>query len=262
MPTGFSSHGGGHSSGGGHFGGFHSSSLIVIPGSRGGKAKPGTVWFIFFGLALFLTIFLSFIYVSESNFMKTRETDFERFHTLAEEGVVVDGYVEDHGQGGENRWYFSYRFKATNGDWIPGYSYTLYSKYDLLRDYPKGSRFDLVVESGEITENTESVPLDFRSKTLDFDGDYVAAKNSTSTLLPTIIVVGLAGAFCLTMGIIAVTKAKKKEEVGTSTQTIVDKTETKQTEEKQEELKVCEYCGTYIPPKTMKCPNCGASQKK
>ena len=96
-----------------------------------------------------------------------------------------------------------------------------------MRDYPKGSRFDLVVESGEITENTQSVPLDFRSKTLDFDGDYVAAKNSTSTLLPTIIVVGLAGAFCLTMGIIAVTKSKKKEEVGTSTQTIVDETETK-----------------------------------
>ncbi len=262
MPTGFSSHGGGHSGGGGHFGGFHSSSLIVIPGSRGGKAKPGTGWFVSFVITFFVTIFLSFVLVGQYNFIANRESDFTKYQTLAQEGQHIEGVVKDHAQGDGNKWYFTYNFVADNGDLGEGYSYALYDHYDITVKYRIGKTFDLVAENGEITYLTETVPADFTQMTLEDDGDYVSAQNSKKFLWPTVIVVGALSILCLVMGIVKTAKTPKQEESGKSTQTVVDKTETKQSEEKEEELKVCEYCGTYIPPKTMKCPNCGASQKK
>ncbi|MCQ2555841.1 MAG: hypothetical protein MJ149_00725 [Clostridia bacterium] len=267
MPTGFSSHGGGgHSSGGGSFGGFHRSSLIIIPSSRDGKAKPGTAWFVFFILSLFATIFLSVVLVSQYNFIKTRETDFVKFQTIAREGQHITGTVKDYDRGGEDKWYFTYTFRADNGDVGSGYSYALYDHYDVTVKYRPGKTFDLVAEQGEITYLTETVPADFVNMTLEDDGDYLAAQNSKLALWIATVISGGLTALCLTMGIIKVVKTPKEKPAGTSTQTIVDKTESKQTEDKQtedkEEFKVCEYCGTYIPPKTMKRPNCGESQKK
>lgn len=259
MPTGFSSHSGGNHNSNGNFGEHYSSSIVVVPDYLGGKIKRGYTWFLFFMFAVIGTILVSFVLAGQYSFMANRESDFVKFQNLVQEGRLIKGKVKEYEQGGENKWLFTYTFVTDDEEICEGYSYAVYNYTELTSKYYKNKSFDLVAEQGKITSSTETVPADFSQKTLTDDGDYISSKNSIGFLWITVFVVGAVAILCLTMGIFRVVHTSKQKEIGQSTQTVVDKTTTK---EEQEELRVCEYCGSYIPPKSTSCPNCGANQKK
>lgn len=279
MPSGLHGGGGGgsHFGGGASGGGFHSSG--------GGFNFRGPRTFIFFGhsyyfssgamqklsILLFFVIFSAFFVFFGGISIASAKSDINKIKidhlyyqdmietaesnpALLRDGIVVSHFYNENA----GKWYFVYKvqkddFLVGESEWLEGWTYSVYTR-DEINAINVGSIIEIAVDSPIVDRNTDSIPTDFKTKTLSDDGEYLAAQKSLSTGIVVLII-----SSTLTIGLlvglvwIAIKNAKKEE---------IEKTEKEQIELNKKNGKVCKYCGRPLGDDVDVCPSCGAPQKK
>ena len=271
MPSG--SHGGG---GGSHFGG--GGSLGGFGGDSMGPRLPRG-HFIFFGrtyimparlswvvslMWILLTVFFFSIFIgitltsSAKSDIDKIQNDYAYYKEMVNRAdsnpeYQTEGIVDDYFLGDSGKYYITYYFLDSNGKRVYGYTYQYYSLQDassLLVD--ENITLAINAKNTNITQKTDSIPMDFMSIDISQDGEYLSAKSSLlhghfALILATITLLGLVAT-----GIVVAKKAKRKGEE--------EKIEKEKAEEKQNPFTTCPYCGAKIKKTDEKCPHCGAKQ--
>lgn len=280
MPSGL--HGGG--GGGSHFGGGASGGFGSSGGGNGFNMR-GPRTFIFFGhsyyfsshamqkisMIFFFVIFSAFfvflggvsIASAKSNITKI-EIDYVYYQDMIEEaeanpikirdGIVVSHFYNENAK----KWYFVYKVQKDDYDvdesvWLEGWTYSVYTR-EQINAIGVGSVVEIAVDSPIVDKNTDSIPIDFKTKKLSDDGEYLSAKSSLTTgtivlVISSMVTIGLIVGLVLT-----IIKNAKKEKI--------EETEKEKVELNKKIGKTCKYCGRPLNEDTETCPSCGAPQKK
>jgi hypothetical protein len=228
MPSG--SHSGGHGGGGGsHFSGRGSSSRGGGGGRRYGRGggrfffgygQATSIFFILFVFALMAAIAFSSIAGLSKEKVGIIEADYMYYQDIIEDAnesaesgdtsYIVEGTVVSKKQNTDTeKWYVTYYFLDGDGHKVYGYTYSVYT-WDVVKDMDPGDTILLAVDSNPITQDTDSINLDYADMTLEDDGEYVVYLNNYKTYNTLSIVLYVASAMLIVVGIIA---RKKKEEV-------------------------------------------------
>lgn len=195
MPSG--SHSGSHGGGGGsHFGGGSSSG-----GSGGGRRRYGRSYgghrtIIFFGrggvasvfsalaiFALVVAIVCTMVASGNKSSLKHIETDYLYYQDMIDDAYakqakgdssyLVDGIIKSKFQSDTcDKWYVTYYFLDKDGEKVDGYTYSIYT-WDQVRGLDAGEIIKLAVDSNPITQDTDSINVDYKNTTLEDDGEYV-----------------------------------------------------------------------------------------
>ena len=218
------------------------------------KGKKFGIIFILVLIAFFIALFCG---ISISNakenieFIKSDYSYYQNFIDRAE----ANGYIEDATitdiiyNEDANRYYFTYEIRYGYDNILEGYTFSVYTESE-ISNFKIGQIIKVAVESNDINQFTDSIPLDYKDMPIENDGEY--SKEVRSKLINTIILsTGLIVIFVLIV-IIAIKKSetqKVEENAGSN----VNNNKTEKT--------VCEYCGSTISKQDDKCPNCGASTR-
>jgi hypothetical protein len=192
MPSG--SHSGSRGGGGGsHFGGGSSS------GSSGGGRWHGRphgrhVSIVFFGrrvssafvalavFALFLAIVCTLGVSGDKSYLQQIESDYMYYQDmiddaydkqiLGDSSYLVDGVIISKFQSDTcDKWYVTYYFLDKDGEKVDGYTYSIYT-WNQVKDMDPGDIIKLAVDSNPITQDTDSINVDYKYTTLEDDGEY------------------------------------------------------------------------------------------
>lgn len=194
MPSG--SHSGSHGGGGGsHFGGGGSSSGSSGGGRRHGRPYGRHSTVIFFGrggvssvfavLAIFALIFAivcTTIASGNKSYLKQIEADYMYYQDMIDDAYarqalgdgsyLVDGVIVSKFQSDScDKWYVTYYFLDQNDKPVKGYTYSIYT-WDQVKDKDAGDVIKLAVDSNPITQDTDSINVDYKNTTLKDDGEY------------------------------------------------------------------------------------------
>ena len=280
MPSGL--HGGG--GGGSHFGGDASGGFGSSGGGNGFNMR-GPRTFIFFGhsyyfsshamqkisMIFFFVIFSAFFVffggvsiASAKNNIAKIEIDYVYYQDMIEDaeanpiklrdGIVVSHFYNENAK----KWYFVYKVQKDDYDvdesvWLEGWTYSVYTR-EQINAIGVGSVVEIAVDSPIVDKNTDSIPIDFKTKKLSDDGEYLSAKSSLTTgtivlVISSMVTIGLIVGLVLT-----IIKNAKKEKI--------EEPEKEKVELNKKIGKTCKYCGRPLNEDTETCPGCGAPQKK
>lgn len=280
MPSG--SHGGGGggshfggSSGGSHFG--SSSGGNRYGGLYNGPRQVGRapIRFYYFGwggryyainsadrrnvfsqifaalIVLFISVFICVTSVVSSNAsIRKIESDYiyyqdmiayaEEHNELLVTGTVKTKFLnEDVG-----KYYITYYFLDQNGEKVDGYTFSIYT-YDEVKNVHSGDDIELAVDSNPITQDTDSINLDYKDMPLSKDGEYESLKNGkiTSILVSVSMLVLFETVIVISLVKQLKNNAQQVEKVG----------------DEPTYSYVCTYCGAKLKKDDTSCPKCGSS---
>ncbi len=241
MPSG--SHGGGHggshggSSGGGgsHWGGgssrggsFRHRPMYVYWGHT--RYVVGSRASAFISLLLVLLVF-AFFGIFTTSMLRTGATseirlieqDYIYYHNMIDnakanpDDLIVDGVVKSKFYNTTvKKWYVTYKFLDDNGVWVDGYTFALYSNEEAM-EFKTNDTIKLAVDGVPITQETDSIPLDYEYMPLEKDGYYVVYKNQhRGAKIAQGVCIGIAVGFIVLIYVIAYTNKKKVEDSSNS----------------------------------------------
>jgi len=280
MPSGL--HGG--SGGGSHFGGGASGGFGSSGGGNGFNMR-GPRTFIFFGhsyyfsshamqkiyiifffliLSAFFTFFGGVSIASAKGEISKIEIDYVYYQEMIEEAEanpikLRDGIVVSHLYNEDaKKWYFIYKIQKDDYDvdesvWLEGWTYSVYTR-EQINAIGVGSVVEIAVDSPIVDKNTDSIPTDFKTKTLSDDGEYLSAKSSLTTAISTLIISIMVAAGLIVGLVLTIIKNANKEKL--------EETEKEKIELNRKLGKTCKYCGRPLSEDVETCPSCGAPQKK
>ena len=274
MPSG--SHGGSsgsHSSGGSSFGGGGSSSSgSSYGGSR--SSRPHFRWhghvYYYSAGASFLVVFINailmfalittiagfFIIPQEKKDVKKIEEDYYYYQSIIDMGYFTTAKVDDiFCHKGYDKYYITYTIDipSTLKD-LEGYSYSVYTREQAFALLQQGTiTVALNRPVANITENTDSIPIDYKNMPMENDYEYVMALkgvNNARWCAYGGLGVMLTG-FAIILFINFKTKAKQQGQlVNSSYSSPTGRTQ------------YCAYCGTETDCSKTRCPSCGNRFKK
>lgn len=297
MPSG--SHGGGHggshggSSGGGgsHWGGgssrggsFRRRPMYVYWGHT--RYVVGSRASAFISLLLVLLVF-AFFGIFTTSMLRTGATsqirlieqDYIYYHNMIDnakvnpDDLIVDGVVKSKFYNTTvKKWYVTYKFLDDNGVWVDGYTFALYSNEEAM-EFKTNDTIKLAVDGVPITQETDSIPLDYEYMPLEKDGYYVVYKNQhRGAKIAQGVCIGIAAGIIVLSVVIAYTNKKKVEDSSNSNakpqQTASNPKFEKEANNERverdftENVTYCQYCGATMKKGKLKCPECGAKQDR
>ena len=289
MPSGSRAGSSGRSGGGSHFGGgsrgssggSRGGSHFGSIGPRMFRGRPGmmhgrNVFFIgtryympatamnkissmIMGLfmILFFSIFPFAFLLGYSSNLKVIESDYIYYQDMiadAEanpEELQVEGRITaikklEH----IDKWYILYEFTADDGDTVDGYTFSIYT-WEQVKEFQRGGKILLAVESLETDRNSDSVNIDFKDFELEDDGEYVYAKKM-KTIAIVVYSLFIAGFVALLVATIITFKKQLQEKEA-------EEAEKKEREAEENSIKHCAYCGSVINETRETCAKCGAA---
>jgi len=265
------------SSGGGtyrshHVRGLYNGRAVVFIGTRANRRyiSDGIYSVItllgFIAFFLLFSLFGTFMNLNQINGdIKIIEEDFLHYQDMIEDaeykesqgisGYIIYGTVESRYRSlNSDKWYLTYRFVADDGSIVDnGYTYSTYT-WEQVKDISAGDPILLALEYAPSNRYTDSIDMDFKNKTIEDDGDYIALleeKQSTTGICVTIGIV-ILGIVVICVVLWKKNSKKVDEEATTSTGT-----QTYQAPE-QPKKNYCRYCGSVVPNGKTSCDNCGA----
>lgn len=285
MPSG--SHSGGHGGGGGsHFGGGGSSS-----GSHGGSGSSRNHGYrngrsvVFFGrgyhrrymysgahsafsiliaIGIFALVIGSLVLLTmggNNKDLKNIEADYLYYQDMiadAEEklaqgddsyfvdGIIISKFKNDNC----DKWYVTYYFLDNQGKKVEGYTYSIYT-WEQVKDMDNGDIIKLAVDTNPITQDTDSINLDYKNTTLNDDGEYIKIIKSKENTQRVGIIALVIGGLLVAGAIIIRIKASHK--------VLEDSQDF--TEFSNSGRKLCKYCGGYLKSGDTICSDCGGRVK-
>ena len=286
MPSG--SHSGGHGGGGGsHFGGGGSSGGSHSGGgfnSRNRGYRNGRTVYYFgsgyhrrymyggaytaFSLLRAIGIFLLVLglvvlltLTSYNSQLKNIKADYVYYQDMiadAEEHLAngddsyfVDGKVISKFKNSEcNKWYITYSFLDKDGRVVEGYTYSIYT-WEQVKDMDNGDTIKLVVDSKPITQDTDSINVDYKNTSLMDDGEYAKiVKNKRNTRNVSIVFICIAVTLIGSSIIIKIKASKKALEDGQDN-----------TNSSYNGYRRCRFCDRFLDEDETYCKDCGAKVK-
>ncbi len=168
-------------------------------------------------------------------------------------------HIEYHAACG--KWFLVYEFKGSSGYYAyDGYTYDLFTLEEASK--LKGRSFEVALDSPNISQETDSVPLtdEFMPLNVHLDGDYnVSVRNSV--IFSFVSVLCVAGSVLLFIG---ANKTLKKHgtpcdmDIETEMEQNAAKAAKQAAQTREELTSICNYCGSEFKGKVSKCPSCGA----
>ena len=285
MPSG--SHSGGHGGGGSHFGGGGSSGGSHGGGSFGGRNRGyrngRTVYYFGRGynrcymyggaytafsllraIGIFMLVIGVVILFTLSGYnsqLKNIKADYLYYQDMisdAEEHLAngddsyfVDGVViSKFKNSGCDKWYITYYFLDKDGKRVEGYTYSIYT-WEQVKDMDNGDIIKLAVDSKPITQDTDSVNVDYKDTSLMDDGEYAKiVRHKKNTRNASIILISIAVGL-IAISIIVRVKASKK--------VLNDDQDSDQSSGNG--YRRCACCDRYLEPGETICKDCGARVK-
>lgn len=171
------------------------------------------------------------------------------------EGTITGKFESEY----NNKWYLTYEFEyllfpntsSTLTDTVSGETYAVYN-YEDIRSITPGSTILLATYDAVLSENTDTVNIDYKNTKLEDDGYYLHIKNGD--MFPQILCFAVAGGSAL-LFIFLIFKQVKNLKGGSGNE--IDEP---QTEKSTPSLtKECPYCGATMASSKSKCPNCSAT---
>ncbi len=298
---GFSSHSGGHFSGsrssfgGGHFGGanriggfvsrphrpFYRPRVVVFGGHSvylgAGRASTVSILGVLITIALIITTIFGFSWMSCESDLKEIKSDNSTYLAIAREAAVkgdtwqVDGTVGGYNSYGEyllyeqyedsGKYCIFYSFDAHVGKVENGFSYYVYTYDEVVEMIDNGVRLALEGPWESSTEQTDSVPLNYKDKTLQDDAEYLnRMETRKSVSMGTLVTAGIAVVLIIAN---VLTRATAKK--ATAEQIAADKQETTTGADNTtapEGTWHWGYCGTLNDNGKERCEGCGAMRQK
>jgi len=273
MPSGSHFGGGG---GGSHFGGgFSGGGGSHFGGSSrgGGFFHRGPRIFMFFGhpchftstlsvlfsvitffafIAVFLLVISVLCITSSNRALGIMERDYAYYQQmiknaennpeLQKDAIIKGQFCKD----GYGKWYLTYEIEKSDGGVLKGYTYSIYTLED-LNNYPINKVVKAAVDSNPVTDETDSITMDYKDTKLSDDWEYVSNQGAKKTWTIVAIVDGIVLGGLVIGFILILVKSWKKQEAKA------------EQEQKQNQPRVCPYCGRKTDKSKDKCPNCGAN---
>ena len=286
MPSG--SHSGGHGGGGGsHFGGGGSSGGSHSGGgfsSRNRGYRNGRTVYYFgsgyhrrymyggaytaFSLLRAIGIFLLVMglvvlltLTSYNSQLKNIKADYLYYQDMisdAEEHLAngddsyfVDGKVISKFKNSNcNKWYITYSFLDKDGRVVEGYTYSIYT-WEQVKDMDNGDIIKLAVDSKPITQDTDSINVDYKYTSLMDDGEYAKIVNNKKNTRNASI-----GFICIAVTLIGLSiiiriKASKK----------VTDDGRDDTNSSSGGYRRCRFCDRFLDEDETYCKDCGSKVK-
>lgn len=290
------SHGGSHGGGGGH----SSWSGGRIRGGRSvgprriyffwGRTRyvVGTTASAFISFMLVLFVFAVFgIFVSSvlrssaSSELRTIRQDYVYYHSMIEDAkanpnLIVNGVVKTKFYNDTvNKWYVTYKFEAADGSFVDGYTFALYSNEEAMK-FKTNDIIPLAVDGVPITQETDSIPLDYESMPIEQDGYYnFYISQRKGAKIAQGVCIAFAVGFVAISIVIAITNKKRADAAeggaGSSASApttpkkvapVNNKEDEKVERDFDENVTYCQYCGATMKKGKLKCPECGAKQDR
>lgn len=230
-----------------------------------------------FIMLIFMSIFFGFILfmggMSVNGDLAQREQEHNYYvafiETAKSQGKKAKVPVTGIYEGENGKWWVEYgfgnHFTYSDTYMYDGWSYTMYTLseansyqfsgwIEVYHDY-KGTTN--VNDYTKWNFNTDTIPVDYETQTLDMDGDYQDLKE-TKTVLDVIfyICIGVC-VLSIVMCVRVSAKATKEEATVTSTSSTTTYSEPT-TSTTQSTHTYCAYCGSKLEKSATKCPNCGS----
>lgn len=272
MPSGsHGGHAGGHGGGGSSFGrgGF---------GGRGSSSKRPArpMTFFFFGrhyyvpvgkssiirslysfafvVLIFVAIFMAPLFSLKSDIDKIK-VDREYYISMIENAeqnsdflktakVADKFYHEDF-----KKWYITYTIQTDDGKALEGYTFSVYTLSE-VNQFVIGQEIPVAVNSKIVTQETDSITMDYKDIPLENDGEYIQSTKQIKLLTSLSIIGGSASVILITTATVLLFKRMKKNEL--------EKTLEEDPNFKEEGVTRCKYCGSKVDSSDKSCKNCGA----
>lgn len=155
------------------------------------------------------------------------------------------------------KWYITYSIPYTveinslNVDKeLSGYTYSIYTR-EQAREFEIGDTVEVACSSKVITENTDSITMDYKNFPLSADGEYIQTMNSKKIYIVVLCITSLLVVCGIAYIIVEIKKSIRKSTTKLSPEDLLE----------DEGNNQCKYCGTILVKGKTKCPNCGASQR-
>lgn len=209
-------------------------------------------------IALIMTAIFVSSHFANDNDLKTIERDRAHYLSMIEiaestpgliQTATVTGY-DTIGAGGKYFIYYTV-YNDFNHAIYEGESYSVYTLDEvqsLLHN-----EIEVAFESQLITRNTDSIPVDYKDKALEDDGEYINAGENKRTFMWLSIVAGVTCGALIIVNIII--KVEDREYVEDTSSGPSNASVSAQNKPK---INKCEYCGTILGVNETSCPNCGA----
>jgi len=192
-----------------------------------------------------------FVIFAHNDTIHQLELDYEYYQNMikkaeADSSLIKEAKVVDHvNLYGTDRWLYYYELKQDNGEILKGHTFYVYSKEEIFDKYATDTIVQVAVATSSVNEETNSIEMSYKDKTLEDDGQYIAQLNSRKTIIIILVIAAIVGVGCIVGAVFLILKSKTKEE--------------EESKEKQKtERRKCPYCGIKTASKD-KCPNCGAN---
>lgn len=268
------------------------TAVIVLNGRQYEVAGKKRYLIYAFAMMLLIGIFAIFagvlLFNGANESINTIKADYDYYQNMAEtanrtadqkiKGVVTDHFKSDNC----NKYYIVYFFPLhdiaeenlystfqedlndndLDDNWVRGYSYSVYTLEEVsANDLKIGSVIDLAINCNKafISENTDSIPMDYLDMPIERDGEYQNAKQSKTTGIVILVASGVFIVISVVGGVLIAKKAKLLTD-NESEETTTTTTESTQPTQTAPETKKCAYCGATLAKDATKCPNCGGSQ--
>jgi len=222
--------------------------------------------FIFF--ALIAIIVCSVSISSNKTFIKNIKIDYAYYHQMIAHAELNPEFLKDAEVTQKfyndevDRWYFYYELKTFFGEDLEGETYAIYTTSQISK-INIGDKIKVAVDSSEVTNLTDSVPIDFKNFSYKTDAEYMLTSNRLKNIkIAKGVLWGLEGVLVGGM-ILYMVKTKKREDQEKQVQQ--ERAQEKhrlETEALKKDLDWrCEYCGNKNKASESKCLNCGAGKK-
>ncbi len=285
MPSG--SHSGGHGGGGGsHFGGGGSSGGSHSGGGSShnrGYRNGRTVYYfgrgygrrymysgaysafsILRAIGIFLLVMGLVVLLTLTGYnsqLKNIKADYLYYQDMIEDaeeklaqgddsyfvdGIIISKFKNDNC----DKWYITYSFLDKDGRVVEGYTYSIYT-WEQVKDMDNGDIIKLAVDSKPITQDTDSINVDYKNTTLMDDGEYAKiVSNKKNTRNVSIVFICIAVALIGSSIIIRVKASKKVTDDGQDS-----------TNSSNDGYRRCRFCDRFLDGDETYCKDCGAKVK-
>jgi len=295
------SHSGGHFSSsrptfnGGHFGGagriggftprphrpFYQPRVVVFGGHSvylgAGRASTVSVLGFLIVIALVVTAIFGFSWMSCESDLEEIKSNHSTYLAIAREAATkgdtwqVDGTVGGYNSYGKHLSYEEYEdsgkfcifysFDAHVGKVENGFSFYVYTYDEVVEMIDNGVRLALEGPWANSTDQTDSVPLNYKDKALQDDAEYLDRMETRKTVsMGTSIAAGIVVALVIAN---VLTRATAKK--ATAEQIAADKAATATNADNKTAPAGtwrCEYCGALNDNNKERCDGCGAKRQK
>ena len=214
----------------------------------GGKFSP----FIF--IALFWVFVFSVVIVSINDDLSAIKEEYIRYDSMITRALNNSEYrveAEVTSMNESNgKYYITYTIEDFGYSNVWGISFPIYTLSEAEQLMVDGVTLALSKKVSEMTEFTDSVPIDHTIDKMNIDSDYISAINSrTRFIIIDVIMVGVTVLFI----VLTIVHAIKKK--NNNSQQVQDSANTVSTY-------VCAHCGGVLSQGMTKCSSCGSSERK